>query len=416
MKSMRKWLALVIIALMFITAQAENIDNSHYTNVPGTTTQDAVTGCSAEILINDSFSAAWSMEFLQPDALTLAALLDIYDFVLENSVMPARYFPEDVQQEIREILDGADPEILHMSEFMSVLPESVAVEDGVARVQLVFDVDYQPGQLVVVMFGDIDEVDPSVLTEAEIRQIEWTPLPAEVVQPGVIEFTIPHTLLMDIQAQQTMFNVLTDRRGGRGSGESGYTETPAQVIVPSKNASDMTIISNEYYNAGGEPLSDDFRIYLTEKTPVMQEEIRRIENYIQPAGSEPRPIAGWFSDEVINEVSLFAGADFDTDTLLAYEIKAVAAENYIDTYGDVRTAFQFATPYRDGQTIVSVLGVPSENPDGANGTQMEWTVLNTVVEDSMTKITFKQLLIPTMEEESLLLIVLSEPIDSETAK
>lgn len=419
MKFLRKCLIIAVAALMLISAQAATIENAEYTNVPGTTTQDAVISYTAEILLKNQKAVPWYIEVLEPDALTVDTLTDIYDFVLENDVMPARYFIEEVQQEIRDILGGADPEILHMTEFMSVLPETMTIEEGYAHVKVDFDVDYLPGQLVVVMFGDIDEADLELLTQAEIRQIDWTPLPAEVTEIGMIEFDIPHTLLMDIQDQQTLFNVLTDRIGNRRSEDSGEEEEPQKESVPSKDADDMTIISDNYYNADGELLPDDFRIFITEKTPLMQEEIQRIRRFMQQKEKEPAddlPICQWFSEATLSEISLLIEEDFDLETLLAYEIKAVAVENYIDTYGDVRADFQFATPYWNDQVMVSVLGVPSENPDNPDGSLMDWTVLRSVVENDMAKITFKQLLLPVMEEESLLLIVLSEPIDPETAK
>lgn len=419
MRFLCKCLTVAMIALMLISAQAATIENSEYTNVPGTTTQDAVISYNAEILLNKQNVIPWNIEVLEPDELTVDTLTDIYDFVLDNDVMPARYFPEDVQQEIRDILGGADPEILHMTEFMSVLPDAVAIEDGHAHAKVEFDVEYLPGQLVVVMFGDIDEVDLEMLTQEEIRQIEWTPLPAEVTETGLIEFDIPHTLLMDIQGQQTMFNVLTDRIGNRGTGDSGVEEETHKKSIPSKDAEDMTVISDVYYNADGEILPDDFRIFITEKTPLMQEEIQRIRRFMLQDEKDPTddlPISRWFSEATLSEISLLIEEDFDLETLLAYEIKAVADENYIDTYGDVRADFQFATPYWNGQTIVSVLGVPSENPVNPDGSLMDWTVLRTVVENDLAKITFKQLLLPVMEEESLLLIVLSEPFDPVTTE
>lgn len=98
------------------------------------------------------------------------------------------------------------------------------------------------------------------------------------------------------------------------------------------------------------------------------------------------------------------------DSLVAYEILSVDCVNYKHTYGDVLVRFSFATPFKDGQTIVAMLGLERENRTNTDGYELDWVALRAEVKDGYVDITFPQVSLEVMEEHPALLAVLSEPL------
>ena len=74
------------------------------------------------------------------------------------------------------------------------------------------------------------------------------------------------------------------------------------------------------------------------------------------------------------------------------------------------SAFTFATPYEPGQQVVTVLGLPREEPVEGE-TLMDWAVQRAQVnENGEVEIVFDQLALLGMGEETGLLLLLCEPI------
>lgn len=144
----------------------------------------------------------------EPDQLTKNALFDIYDFVQSEQRKPVRYFEEDVQKAVQELLPtGVSVDILHMTEFMQIIPDETKKrneedENYDAEVKVIIDADYRPGQLVLVMIGDRQECKE----DDDIDLIEWTPFKASVTDVGKIEFVIPAELV-ERSKERTSFSM-----------------------------------------------------------------------------------------------------------------------------------------------------------------------------------------------------------------
>ena len=196
----------LIICLSGVALAAEQTD------APGTPTQDVVLELRANWLDEDL--TAYDLYVMDADQLTMDTVTEIYTFVYEEDNRPVRYFPEETQRQIEEMLAGiVDPDALYMTEFMRLhAAEAEPQADLLAKMLL--DVDYQPGQLVLVVLGDTS--DPENLV--------WTPVEAQVTALGQVEFTVPQALMQEIQGEDVLFSLLTVRGGGSGSA-SGDEQT-----------------------------------------------------------------------------------------------------------------------------------------------------------------------------------------------
>jgi len=330
----------------------------------------------------------------EPDQITKDALFAIYDFVEQTKKMPVRYFDEEVQNAVQAILpDGVSVDILHMTEFVQVVPQAVeANADGEAKV--VIDVDYQPGQLVVVMIGDRTNPD----------DIQWTPLKAAVTELGTIEFVVPTELVQKVQGQDTIFALLTDRLGTRG-GVVRRDGDQTVITYPSKTASDIVVIEHPTGIDGSE-LPEDFEVRETEETAIIAAENTSIRSFVK---DENKPVIRFYPAEAQNEAMLLLPEDLDVEKLVAYEVMDVDCINYKHTFGDVLVRIKFATPYQDGQKLVVMLGLDREQAaDSTN--QLDWVALRSEVKDGYVNITFAQAALEIMENHPALMMVLSEPM------
>lgn len=389
------------------TAAPLELGQQEYTNVPGAPTQNAVSDYTLSYFPDTQEEITHTMTVLEPDTLIVTALKDIYDFARETDKMPVRYFPEDVQQAVEKILGGASADILHMSEFFGIQPE-FALEDGeTALGQLELEEEYTPGQLVVVMFGDTTGVDTENLTREALEAIQWTPLKAQVKEVGQITFDIPPQLLEEIHQEESLFLVLTIRKGTPGEEDQQITDEPASAFIPSKDAGDLTQEQEEITSADGSVLPDSFRIFVREHTDTTRQELNRLQTQMT---QENKPIAACFDEALQNQMSLLLETD-DTDSLICYNANFLGAENYEDTYGDVIAGFRFATVYPDGTRLVCLLGTLKEEETGES--PFDWAALRGEVKDGYVYITFPQQLIPVMEEKGALALILSEPITGE---
>ena len=76
------------------------------------------------------------------------------------------------------------------------------------------------------------------------------------------------------------------------------------------------------------------------------------------------------------------------------------------------TSFSFATPYAEGQQVVTALGLPRQDAVGEDETLMTWAVQRARVdENGEVEIVFDQLALIGMGEETGLLLVFSEPFE-----
>ena len=387
---MKRFLGILLTLAICLTGTALAAER---TDAPGTPTQDVVLELRANWL--DADSTAYDLYVMDADQLTMDTVTDIYTFVHDEDKRPVRYFPEETQRQIEEMLAGiVDPDALYMTEFMRLhAAEAEPQADLLAKMLL--DVDYQPGQLVLVVLGDTS--DPENLV--------WTPVEAQVTALGQVEFTVPQALMQELQGEDVLLSLLTVRGGGSGSASGDEDAQPEQH--PSKTAEDTTQVVN-LESEDGADLAEDFRIVVVDESDVIRDELERIGRHVQE-----NPVCTWLPEASQSEIQLLLKDDLSRDELLVYDYLPLITENYVDTYGDVVTSFTFATPYEEGQQVVAVMGLPRTDAVGADETLMNWAVQRAQVNaNGEVEIVFDQLALIGMGEETGLLLVLCEPFEA----
>ncbi len=392
---MKRVIALLVLMVMMMTcALAESLVNDDYTDVPTAMTQDSV----AELFANESCL----IETLQPDEESIALLHDVYRFVWEEKNRPARYYDVVTQQKI-EALAGCDIDILHMTEAMRLQLSGAPEKPVTATMRL--NVEYHVDQLVIVVLG---------IPQGSGEYI-WYPYRGRVENVGEIKWDIPVEDWRELCKQPISFHVLTDRIGPRGGRLWGYEEysdkTPPAFSKDSGDVNGMRY----WYSEWGEPILDDFRVWLVELTEPMQAEVLRIGEHV----AQGKPILDYFPGERKAEALLMLPADVAPADLVAYDVIALMDENYKDTYGDVNVEIIFGTAYEHDKAMIILAGFPIK--DAAEAPFVEWYVLRSKAlepapgeeDDHAVEIGLKQLNLPRMEEEPMMLVVISEMLEIE---
>lgn len=388
---MKRFLGILLALTLLLTGTAFAAET---TDAPGTPTQDVVLSLTANWL--DVENTPYDLQVMSADQLTMDTVTEIYQFVYEQDNRPVRYFPEETQKQIEEMLAGVtDPDALYMTEFMR-LHAAQAEPQADLLAEMLMDVDYQPGQLILVVLGDTTAPENLV----------WTPVESKVTELGKVEFTVPQALMEELQGEDVLFSLLTVRKGARGGVVSAQNQDAEHVQLPSKTASD-TVKVTKIAAADGTQIGDDFELLVVEESEISKEELALIRERVKV---EEQPVCSWLPDEDRDEIQLLLTGGLDRDELVVYDYLPLVTKNYKDTYGDVISAFTFATPYEAGQQVVTVLGLPKEAPV-EGGTLMDWAVQRAQVNaNGEVEIVFDQLALIGMGEETGLLLVLSEPI------
>lgn len=394
MKKISGILAILMLLSIFATAMATTIENTEYTDVPTAMTQDSVLSAEATEECN--------VEVLQPDQESIALLDDVYRFVWEDENRPARYYDEETQEEIQQLCGNVDIDVLHMTEAMR-LQFSEETESTVT-VTMKLDADYAPGQLVIVVLG----------IPAGDLNYTWYPYQATVSEIGVVNWDIPAADWMEFIKQPISFHLLTVRMGPGGEslwGEDVYADS---VSVFSKESDDV-IRTYRWYTESGEVIDDDFRLFVVDLTEPMQQEVLRIGEHL----ADGNLILDYFPEERKNEALLMLPEGTDEADLMVYDVIALMDEAYKDTYGDINTEMIFGTAYDTEKPMVVLAGFVNE--DAQEQPFMDWYVLraeaieiaeNETVTD-FVRIGLRQLNLPQMEEEPLMLVVISQTLESE---
>ncbi len=378
----------ILLAIMLLTGSAFA---AVLTDAPGTPTQDRAVFLKAEWL--DDARTQYELERLPADQLTMDTVTDIYDFVYEQGNRPVRWYPEKTQREI-EAMVSVDPDALYMTEFMRLHAEDTEPQADLSAV-MQLQIDYQVGQLTVVVLGDT--TDP--------ENVVWTPVESHVTAVGVVEFEVPQSLMEQLYGEDLLFSLLTIRQGPTKHTEVVPTEVPE--IRPSKTAEDNTRII-ETITDDGTARPDDFELVIVSETDIIKREISLLQQYVT---EQNQPALSWLPEEDQNRVRYLLGAN--TDDLIVTDYVPLITRDYRATDGDAVGSIAFATPYEAGQTIVTALGIPKADADAAalnDETQMDWSVQPAVVrEGGWVDIVFDQLALIDMEKDTGLLLMLSVP-------
>ena len=356
--------------------------NGEYTDVPSVMTQDSVVYANAD--------QDCEITLLAPYSEAVHLLQDIYDFVWHNDNRPVRYYDVDTQNKLQALFPEIDIDLFHMTEFMAQEMKGNPTEE--VSIERLLDVDYQPGQLTAVVLG----------YKMDNGEYRWFPYRADVKSLGLVTYKVPQAEYLELVGKKIIYHVLTIRVGPRGGiliNEEIYKE---HVVTPSKGAQDIIRV-RRWYTVVGDVIDDKFSIFLVEKTQPMQDEIARIASHLE----KKNPAVSYFPEAIQDEAALMLDG-VNTSDLLIYDIVALRAKDYKDTYGDVVTENLFASAYSPDSRMVAFLGFPVEN--ASEQPFFTWYCLRAESIEDAVEIAFKQLVIPEMEIQAAMLVVLSEPI------
>jgi hypothetical protein len=146
----------------------------------------------------------------------------------------------------------------------------------------------------------------------------------------------------------------------------------------------------------------------------MQQEILRIGEHVQ----EELPILDYFPEERKAEALQMLPENIPEEDLIAYDILAQMDENYKDTYGDINVELRFGTTYDTEKPVVVLAGFAVQ--DAQEQPYMDWYVLRAEAletrqnetQTDMLRVGLKQLNLPRMEEEPLMLVVISQRLET----
>ena len=382
---MKKRILGIALALALLTGSASA---AVLTDAPGTPTQDRAVALEARW--ENETRTAYDLRELPADQLTMDQAVDVYDFVYEQGNRPVRWYPEDTQKAI-EAMISVDPDALYMTEFMRLHAAEIDPPAGLDAA-MTLTIDYQPGQLTVVVLGDTS--DPTNLV--------WTPVESRVTATGRVEFDIPQDLMAQLQGEDLLFSLLTVRQGARGTVTVETTEIPDSL--PSKQAGDTTWIVKTV-GKDGQALPDDFELVIVPETDLIQREIALLGQFLT---EREQPALSWLPEEDQNRVRYLLGVD--GEALIVSDYVPLITRDFRPTDGDAVGTLSFATPYGEGQTIVTALGVPKKETSENGETLMDWSVQPAVVrEGGVVDVVFDQLALIDMGAETGLLLLLSEP-------
>lgn len=384
---MKHILGIALALALLLTGSALAVE---FTDVHGTPTQDVVTSLTAAW--RDEAKTAYDLQVLPSDQLTMDQVTDAYTYVYEENNRPVRWYPEETQRAIEAMIGSTDPDTLHMTEFMRLHAAQI---EPPADLDVVMDlkVDYQPGQLTVAVLGDA--TNP--------QEIAWTPVESHVTAVGRLELVIPQDLMRELQGKDVLFALLTVRTSDGRTTVPATTEEPE--TVPSKQAGDNTRILRTT-DEDGNVLPDPFELAIAPETDIIKQELARLDEHIK---TKNLPALEWLPEESQSEIRFLLGDQADKLQILDYV--PLITRSYRHTDGDAIADFSFATPYKEGQTVVTALGLPKADALADDGTLMDWAVHRAVVRaDGTVDIVFDQLALIGMDTETGLLLVYGEPL------
>jgi len=164
----------------------------------------------------------------------------------------------------------------------------------------------------------------------------------------------------------------------------------AAFAFPSKTADDLILI-DVGPTLDGTPIEADFAIFVTEPTEAIEEEIKAMAKH-----AETQPIATYYDEETQKALAELIA---NPEELVAYELAAVACDNYKDEYGSVFAKFTFATPFAEGADVYVALQTEG------------WAVQKCVVENGKVEVLFAQAELQYMDNTPALMVVMSTPIE-----
>jgi hypothetical protein len=392
---------LLTIPMLVGTLSKGSVENYEYTDVPTAMTQDSVFSVEAtEKNKKDQIREDCAVEVLQPNKKSIALLDAIYAFVVEEENRPVRYYDEQTQQDIQSLCPEINIDILHMTEAMRL--QLAGKPEQPVTVDMKLNVKYAPDQLVVVVLG----------SPQEDMEYIWYPYRAVVPETGLIRWEIPAEDWLALCNEPVSFHVLTTRMGPRGEIIWHKEIIKDNEMISSKDSNDVYHVYR-WYTETGEVIEDNFRLDIVDLTESMRQEVLRIGEHIEQGGA----ILDYFPDEQKNEALLMLPENITAENLMAYDIIAMTADEYKDTYGDVNAELEFASCYDPEKAMVILAGFEVQNEQ--EQPHIQWYVLRgeavqgneNLDQTNLVKIGLKQLNLIQMERQPMMLVVISELLE-----
>lgn len=180
----------------------------------------------------------------------------------------------------------------------------------------------------------------------------------------------------------------------------------AMASVPSKTAADTTTVE-EVKTSTGVALPESFDLVVTEENAVVNATVAAIKAYVE---EEQKAVSTFLPQACQDEIQQKLAADKKAEELVVYDCIPLTAVNYDATIGDVTATFTFATPYKAGQTIVAVVGIPTINAN--NEFVIEWVVLPAeVTAAGQVAVQFDQATLSALGQEGSMMMLMSEDLD-----
>lgn len=382
---------LALVLLLTASAALAEMYADEYADVPSVMTQDSFHAFTAE--------PAGQVEILQPDPDATALLEQIYDFVWHQKNRPVRFYDEATQQKIAALADGMDIDSLYMTEFAGVQLSMAADAPETITLRMTLEPEYFPGQLIIVVMCR-READGA-----------WTYFPyrGHVPENGVITYDMPAEDFLALTPERTVLHVLTVRPGPGGTETRSEIISYETVIHPSKTAADITKVI-EWRSVTGEALEDHFRIFFVDLTDEMKTEMANLADFLTDGNNA----IAYFPANVRQQAEA-AHPALSIEDMVIYDVAAVMAENYHETYGDVATENRFPTAYQQEKATFALLGLWRADAEAPG---FEWYYLraDALETDGDLEIVYQQLVIPDMEEQPAFLVIFSEVLTEEEAK
>lgn len=193
---MKKWLALVVAALLALSTMAAFADVT-----PSKTTEVKIDAEKIETStgtpVGDDFIVATPAEVPEK---TEEVVKELFDLTSKDDTPVITYFSEDTQKTIAELLpEGTDLTSLEMSEIIALVIENY--DESYGDIAIVFHFEttaYDPDQSLVAMLG-IYSAAEAANVEAE-DGVEWFALAAEAVDNGDVKVTFTQDVLVKAEA------------------------------------------------------------------------------------------------------------------------------------------------------------------------------------------------------------------------
>lgn len=174
---------------------------------------------------------------------------------------------------------------------------------------------------------------------------------------------------------------------------------PAQA-APSKTTADMA--SARLYQIEDEevPLAG-LAVSITANPEAVEAEIASIYTFTVENGA---PVIDYFGDDVKSQVAALLPEGLDLNSLVLNELVTVEISNLENALldGDILVSFTFATTYEDGQNLVVLVGILSDNGE------TQWIPLEATAQEGVVKVHFTAEALEMAMDALFALAVLSE--------